>query len=123
MLGVNRGQPKLQCVYILRGYFIVSVNPIFSLCGVSRAGKPGTRVEVTQRGCCKNWGEPTEDDEFEERARRQRVAKASRKPEDQNQNGGKGVKEDEEGGDKTVSEQPEVSPGMIAPATDVVAKT
>ena len=51
------------------------------------------------------------------------MAKASKKPEDQNQNGGKGVKEDEEGGDKTVSEQPEVSPGMIAPATDVVAKT
>ena len=54
------------------------------------------------------------------------MAKTSRKPQDQSQNGGdggNGAKGDEDGEDKTICEQPEASPEMTAPPTDVTMKT
>jgi len=89
--------------------------------------KPGSRPGSTQRGCCGNWGESTEDDEFEEAARKERLAKSSKKPKNLNQDGGKEEKivegnEEEGGGDKAVSDQPLASPEMTAPPTDIATK-
>lgn len=100
---------------------------LISFCGVE---KPGAQIGSTQRGCCRNLGESSEDDEFEAGARRQRLAGSSKKRKNRNLNGENEEEEkeksgrgNEEGGDKTVSEQPAASPEMTAPPTDDVTKT
>ena len=87
--------------------------------------KPGSRTGSTQRGCCRNLGESTEDDVFEETARKQRLAKSSKKGQNQNGNEDKSGKEnEEEGGNEQVTEQPAASPEMTAaaPTTTTVTK-
>jgi hypothetical protein len=75
-------------------------------------------------------GESTEDDPFEENARKERIAKSSEKKKNRDQtrdgeNEGKNAKENEgDGGDRTVSEQPAASPVMAAEDTlDGATKT
>lgn len=77
------------------------------------AEKPGSSSGTAQRGCCRNWGESTEDDEFEETARRQRLAES----------GGKGENEiGKEGGDGPVTQQPATPPPMTTATSTNVTK-
>jgi hypothetical protein len=92
----------------------------FFFFSINRPEKPGARPGSNQRGCCRNWGESTEDDVFEQDARRER----SKKPTGAGGDDEKGVKGNEsEGGDKPVNEQPLASPEMTAPATEVATDT
>ena len=99
------------------------------------AEKPGTRTGSTQRGCCKNWGESTEDDGFDEAARRERLAKSPKKRHGKNpdnkdlddggneeKNPKEGNKGEEGGGDRTVNQQPGPSPEMSADTADATTK-
>jgi len=84
--------------------------------------KPGpSRTGSTQRGCCREWGEPTEDDVFEEEARNRRLANSSSK-EHQNGDADKNGEGTEGGGDAAVTEQPGASPEMAATTTTTATK-
>lgn len=82
-------------------------------------GKPGSPSVSTQRGCCRNCGEATEDDDFEKNARRQRAAD----PPKEHQSGSEdksGREGEEKGrGDGPVTEQPVPPPAMTVPTTAV----
>jgi len=79
--------------------------------------KPGSRAGSTQRGCCRNLGESTEDDVFEENARRQRVADSPKELPN-----GSGESKEEGGGDRAVAEQPAASPAMTTVASTTAVK-
>jgi len=66
-------------------------------------------------------GESTEDDVFEENARRQRLADSSKKLQNGSRDETEG-KNKEEGGDRAVTEQPVASPTMTTVPTITVTK-
>jgi len=80
--------------------------------------KPGASSGSAQRGCCRNWGESNEEDEFEETARRKRLAASS-------ESGGEGTGDkgvDKEGGDGPVTQQPAAPPPMTTSTSTNVTK-
>jgi len=81
--------------------------------------KPGSRSGSTQRGCCRNLGESTEDDVFEENARKERVANSSKKDKSGSQDKSGKEGEEEGRGNAPVTEQPVPPPAMAAPTITV----
>ena len=79
--------------------------------------KRGSRAGSTQRGCCRDLGEATEDDEFEVEARKRRLADSSSKKH-QDGSGDKNGEGSEGEGNGTVTEQPGASPEMAATTTE-----